>query len=164
MERGISGTPPSVQGRLASRRAAVDAQYNLDTSLDNERIVRIGHAPRGIRAAENAPDSFGRLLGVGLTVSWTAGFVAGVPLGYLADRWGSLLINAGRSGHINVESGFGPWPDGLNMLRSLQRVQDSFPLGSIDDEPARAEATDRILSRLRRRTRRDHAFDTTESS
>ena len=83
---------------------------------------------------------------------------------YLADRWGSLLINAGRSGHINVESGFGPWPDGLNMLRSLQRVQDSFPLGSIDVEPARTEATDRILSRLRRRTRLDQAFDTTASS
>jgi MFS family permease len=27
-------------------------------------------------------------LGVGLTVSWAAGFVAGVPLGHLADRWG----------------------------------------------------------------------------
>ena len=55
MERGISGTPPSVQGRLASRRAAVNAQYNLDTSLDNERIVRIGHARRGIRTAEIPP-------------------------------------------------------------------------------------------------------------
>ena len=28
-------------------------------------------------------------LGVGLTVSWTAGFLAGVPLGHLADRWGA---------------------------------------------------------------------------
>ncbi|HEX4702110.1 MAG TPA: MFS transporter [Pseudonocardiaceae bacterium] len=27
-------------------------------------------------------------LGVGLTVSWGAGFLAGVPLGHLADRWG----------------------------------------------------------------------------
>jgi MFS family permease len=27
-------------------------------------------------------------LGVGLTAGWAAGFVAGVPLGHLADRWG----------------------------------------------------------------------------
>ena len=27
-------------------------------------------------------------LGLGLTVSWAAGFLAGVPLGHLADRWG----------------------------------------------------------------------------
>ena len=31
----------------------------------------------------------------------------------LADRWGSLFINAGEAGHINSDAGYGPWPEGL---------------------------------------------------
>lgn len=30
-----------------------------------------------------------------------------------ANAWGSMLIDAGDSGHINAESGHGPWPEGL---------------------------------------------------
>ena len=30
-----------------------------------------------------------------------------------AAAWGAMLVDAGESGHINVESGHGPWPDGL---------------------------------------------------
>jgi predicted alpha/beta hydrolase family esterase len=30
-----------------------------------------------------------------------------------ANAWGSLLIDAGESGHINADSGHGPWPEGL---------------------------------------------------
>ena len=31
----------------------------------------------------------------------------------LADRWGSTFVDAGEAGHINHESGHGPWPEGL---------------------------------------------------
>lgn len=31
----------------------------------------------------------------------------------LAEAWGVRLIEAGESGHINVDSGHGPWPEGL---------------------------------------------------
>lgn len=31
----------------------------------------------------------------------------------LASDWGSAPLNAGASGHINAESGHGPWPEGL---------------------------------------------------
>ncbi len=31
----------------------------------------------------------------------------------LALAWGSKLIEAGASGHINTESGHGPWPEGM---------------------------------------------------
>lgn len=27
--------------------------------------------------------------------------------------WGSAFVDAGDAGHINVESGYGPWPEGL---------------------------------------------------
>jgi len=44
----------------------------------------------------------------------------------LAQAWGSELVDAGESGHINSESGHGPWPDGLlrfaGFLRSLTAV------------------------------------------
>ncbi len=30
----------------------------------------------------------------------------------IAGAWGSLFLDAGESGHINVESGHGPWPEG----------------------------------------------------
>lgn len=39
----------------------------------------------------------------------------------LADLWGADLINLGEAGHINAESGFGPWPEGLAILERLRR-------------------------------------------
>ena len=37
-----------------------------------------------------------------------------------AQRWGSRYMNIGPAGHINVDSGHGPWPEGLALLRQLQ--------------------------------------------
>ncbi|WP_375635234.1 alpha/beta hydrolase [Bartonella sp. AA5SXTY] len=34
----------------------------------------------------------------------------------LAGDWGALFVDAGLSGHINVESGHGPWPEGLMVF------------------------------------------------
>lgn len=31
----------------------------------------------------------------------------------LAKAWGATLVDAGASGHLNDESGHGPWPEGL---------------------------------------------------
>ena len=31
----------------------------------------------------------------------------------LSAAWGSAFIDAGNAGHVNVESGHGPWPEGL---------------------------------------------------
>ncbi|WP_295439111.1 alpha/beta hydrolase, partial [uncultured Thiodictyon sp.] len=37
-----------------------------------------------------------------------------------SEAWGSRLIGIGQAGHINTESGFGPWPMGLALLHLLQ--------------------------------------------
>jgi hypothetical protein len=37
----------------------------------------------------------------------------------LAETWGAGLVNAGSCGHINVASGFGPWPAGERILEEL---------------------------------------------
>ena len=38
-----------------------------------------------------------------------------------ADLWGADFVNLGDAGHINSESGFGPWPEGLTLLDRLKR-------------------------------------------
>ena len=44
--------------------------------------------------------------------------------GDLANAWGSLFIDAGESGHINAESGHGPWPEGTMVFAQfLNRLQ-----------------------------------------
>lgn len=37
----------------------------------------------------------------------------------LSEDWGAGFVDAGASGHINVEAGFGPWPAGERIVNSL---------------------------------------------
>lgn len=39
----------------------------------------------------------------------------------LANAWGSEFHDAGEMGHINLESGHGPWPEGLMMFTRLMK-------------------------------------------
>lgn len=39
----------------------------------------------------------------------------------LARQWGGELVDLGRAGHINVDSGFGPWPGGKALRDALSR-------------------------------------------
>lgn len=42
----------------------------------------------------------------------------------IAAAWGSLFVHAGEAGHINAESGYGPWPEGSMAFASfLSRLQ-----------------------------------------
>ena len=34
----------------------------------------------------------------------------------IAAAWGSMLLDAGEAGHINTESGHGPWPEGTMVF------------------------------------------------
>jgi uncharacterized protein len=40
----------------------------------------------------------------------------------LAKALGAKLVDAGFSGHINCESGHGPWPDGLLQFPAFLRM------------------------------------------
>ena len=37
----------------------------------------------------------------------------------LAQNWGADLVDMGHAGHINVASGFGPWPQGKALRNAL---------------------------------------------
>jgi len=39
----------------------------------------------------------------------------------LAQAWGADVSDAGNSGHINVESGHGPWPEGLMRFAGFMK-------------------------------------------
>jgi uncharacterized protein len=42
----------------------------------------------------------------------------------IAAAWGSLFIDAGEAGHINADSGYGPWPEGsMAFAQFLSRLQ-----------------------------------------
>jgi uncharacterized protein len=44
--------------------------------------------------------------------------------GDIANAWGSLLVDAGDAGHINTESGHGPWPEGsMVFAQFLSRLR-----------------------------------------
>lgn len=70
-----------------------------------------------------------------------------------ADCWGSLLIDAGQAGHINVDSGHGPWPAGLALLHGLRESYTGLPLGCIDEDKLSHRGKRGALARLRHRTR-----------
>ncbi len=41
--------------------------------------------------------------------------------GDMANAWGSMLVDARESGHINADSGHGPWPDGLMVFANFMK-------------------------------------------
>ena len=51
--------------------------------------------------------------------------------GFWAQHWGSYFINLGDAGHINTDAGFGPWPQGLALLRELQSIHGALPRGTV---------------------------------
>lgn len=38
---------------------------------------------------------------------------------FFASNWGSEFISIGNAGHINADSGFGDWPQGLEILKTI---------------------------------------------
>jgi predicted alpha/beta hydrolase family esterase len=45
----------------------------------------------------------------------------------LAGAWGSRLVDAGRSGHLNADSGHTEWPEGHALLEELWAVRGREP-------------------------------------
>jgi predicted alpha/beta hydrolase family esterase len=67
---------------------------------------------------EKAPQAALRVPGV-LIASRSDPFAAWAYAERLADVWALDLADAGDAGHLNAESGHGPWPEGLMRLAGL---------------------------------------------
>lgn len=59
-----------------------------------------------------------------------------------AGVWGAEFVNLGPVGHINADSGFGPWPEALVLIARLQQKRDTREI-----RQARGET--RVLKRAR---------------
>jgi predicted alpha/beta hydrolase family esterase len=46
-------------------------------------------------------------------------WMSGASAAAWAGRWGSELVDGGRLGHINADSGLGDWPFGADLLHRL---------------------------------------------
>ena len=46
----------------------------------------------------------------------------------MAHAWGSRLVDCGKAGHINAESGLGCWTEGLSLLLGLMDRDDGEPV------------------------------------
>jgi len=46
-------------------------------------------------------------------------YVTAARAKYFTDCWGSEFINIGNAGHINVASGHGHWPEGIELLQRI---------------------------------------------
>lgn len=69
----------------------------------------------------------------------------------LAEDWGSRLVDIGAAGHVNADSGYGPWPAVFDLLLDMRATLAGQPLGAIDpDAPANRR---QALARVRRHTR-----------
>lgn len=72
---------------------------------------------------------------------------------YWAERWRSQLINLGPAGHVNVDSGYGAWPQGLALLNAMLQAHGDVPLGEIDGGPVSKRGRGGALARVRQGTR-----------
>lgn len=57
-----------------------------------------------------------------LVASRTDTYTAYDRAGAFAADWGAELVDAGESGHLNGESGHGPWPEGLMRFAGFLRT------------------------------------------
>lgn len=44
-----------------------------------------------------------------------------------ARAWGAKFVDAGNAGHLNTDSGYGPWPEGKTLLADLIRANSGTP-------------------------------------
>lgn len=155
-------------GGLASVVAAADrpdkvAGVLLVAPADPERFTPLGPKPE--HAAFGEPTGVGSVAPLlprqalampGVVVASTNDPWAKFSVSaYWANRWGCRLISAGAAGHLNVDSGHGPWPEGLALLQAMQEADHQMPLGDIGERISPAiRGRCGALAQLRHQTRR----------
>lgn len=78
-----------------------------------------------------------------------------------AERWGSTFITLPAAGHINIESGFGRWPEGLQIFRRFQEasLKGESEKTANDEEPTViARRRGGYVARIRHITRRHFGY------
>lgn len=147
-EEHIPGTLRVIQSDFSKPDLAAWAQrIRRDITRTPGRLVLVGHSFGALAAAQASADHSNRIAGALLVAPADPdrfGVADRLPqnalpfpavvvgstndpwmsldrAAYWADTWGADFVNLGAAGHINVESGFGPWPEGVSLLQRLIR-------------------------------------------
>lgn len=147
-EEHIPGTLRVIQSDFSKPDLSAWSQrIRRDVTRTPGKLILVGHSFGALAAAQAAADYSDRIAGAllvapadpdrfgisGLLPQRVLPFPAVVVgstndpwmslerAAFWADTWGADLVNLGAAGHINVESGFGPWPEGLALLQRLIR-------------------------------------------
>ena len=125
-------------GCLAAVKAAVDCSDRVAGALlvapaNPERFSERGLEPNSGAASivpliPHQPLGFPSVVVASSNDPWMRLTAASV----WANRWGSQFECIGRAGHINVESGHGPWPKGLDLFERFRTAHGGEPLGAIE--------------------------------
>jgi len=72
---------------------------------------------------------------------------------YWAENWGLRFSCLRNAGHINVESGFGPWPALPHLVHKFREQLQAIPLGQIQAQSQSSKNRFTALSKVRLLTR-----------
>ncbi|WP_171035185.1 RBBP9/YdeN family alpha/beta hydrolase [Limnobacter alexandrii] len=72
---------------------------------------------------------------------------------YWAENWGLRFSCLRNAGHINMESGFGPWPALPNIVCKFREQLQAIPLGQIQAQSQSSKNRFTALSKIRLLTR-----------
>lgn len=167
LEDHIPGTLRVIQSDFSKPDLAAWAQrLRRDITRTPGKLVLVAHSFGALAAAQAATDHADRIAGALLVapadpdrfgvaellpqhaLPFPAVVVASTNdpwmslerAAHWADTWGADFVNLGAAGHINVDSGFGPWPEGLALWQRLIR-----------GVPLRAPSLSRRVRRLEHR-------------
>lgn len=121
----------SLIAALARRPAASHVGGALLVApADVESLADRHPSVRGFAEAEATPLPFASIL----VASRNDPFMAFEAAERQARRWGSALVDLGEAGHVNIASGYGPWPDAARLAEGLRGRSSATALVP---EPAR---------------------------
>lgn len=104
-------------GALAAAQAAFDHEHRIEGAL-----FAAPASPEKFKVAPLLPSRpfvFPSVVVASRNDPW----IALDEAAHWAGVWDSDFVNLGDAGHINPESGFGPWPEGLALYRRLRRAR-----------------------------------------
>lgn len=113
--------------------AAVQAANDYATRISGALLVAPAD-PDKFGVAEYVPNTRLPFPSV-LVASTTDHWMTLERAAHFAGLWGSDLVNLGAAGHINAESGFGPWPEGLALQERLRRGAEFRAANEVRAQP-----------------------------
>ena len=108
----------SAGGSLLAHAVPSLRQFGLVERVKGAFLV-VPPAPRALVLLDGIDPAFADIpretlpFPAALVVSSNDAFASTVEAADMAQSWGAKLIEAGEAGHINTDSGHGPWPEGM---------------------------------------------------